>query len=292
MTQYPELESYVPIPHQHVLLTDDNRMNSFREAIDSMVKPGNVVLDMSFGTGIYAFFAARKARRVFVLESTPERASLIRRFVSDNGLEGKIEVFCSAPDDFEPPEPVQVVLFEPLQSGLLADQSLARLNDLRRMLARRCNGPYTVVPYLSIHCTQPVEVNFSYFGYQARLPRYQHAYWVDERVTALAEPQIYWVTDFQNLNDASVRGKVAHKITRKGRINAVRLITKNVLTNHAFNGRLIEWFCHYLILPLETELDVAVKDRVNLTVEYKAGGSLNGCRVGLSAQERSPNVVD
>ena len=114
-----------------------------------------------------------------------------------------------------------------------------------------------------------------------------------QRVTTLAEPQVFWVTDFQSHNDLAVNAAVTMKIARKGRLNAVRMITKHVLSNNALNGRLIEWFSHYLIVPVENEMAVGPRDRITIGVSYEAGGGLADLMLSVrEAQESSRNILE
>ena len=50
-------------------LVDSNRLNAFEAAVASVIKPGDVVLDLASGTGIMGLLACRAgARRVYSIE--------------------------------------------------------------------------------------------------------------------------------------------------------------------------------------------------------------------------------
>lgn len=284
MAMFPEFESYVPVSYQHVLMTDDNRMNCFKQAISTMVPDGGVVLDGSFGTGVFSSFAARKARKVYAVESDRNLFRLGLKLIAENGLEGKIELYHGSLSDFVPPEHVDIVMLDVLHAGLFYTPQVKLLGELRRNLAD--NGPYTVLPYLSLNCIQPVHVDFNYCGYNAPFARYQHAYWVDERVKALSDPQVYWVADFQDFVSTSVQASVEIKIKESAQANAVRFITKNVLSNQATDGRLIEWFSHYLIVPLQDEISVSARDRLKIDLSYEAGHGIGGLVMSVQCADQ------
>ena len=74
------------------MLRDHVRNEAYQQAIQRVVKPGDVVLDIGAGTGILSIFAAQAgARRVFAVERT-EIATVARTMIERNGLADRIEV--------------------------------------------------------------------------------------------------------------------------------------------------------------------------------------------------------
>src|SRR3984893_15786348 len=59
-----------PFVHEPMLL-DKIRCDTYREAIQRIVKPGDVVVDLGAGTGLLSFFALQAgARHVYAIEMT------------------------------------------------------------------------------------------------------------------------------------------------------------------------------------------------------------------------------
>ncbi len=95
--------------HAH-LVADRAAQEAFRRAIQRVVFPGAVVLDLGTGTGIHAVFACTAgARRVYAVDADAI-VDLARAIARANGVADRI-VFIQAPaDEAELPEPVDVIV--------------------------------------------------------------------------------------------------------------------------------------------------------------------------------------
>ena len=106
--------TYAFIYHQKQMLSDDLRMQSYRDAI--FLNPSHfkdkVVLDVGTGSGILAIWAAQAgARRVFAVEAT-DIAVQARKVIKANSLDHVVTVIQSKMEDVELPEPVDVIISE------------------------------------------------------------------------------------------------------------------------------------------------------------------------------------
>ena len=122
---------YAEIEVHRTMICDRVRTESFRLAIDAVVRPGDVVLDVGAGSGILSMFAAKAgAARVYAVERTTV-AVLARELAIANGLGELIEVMHGDVLDVELPEPVDVIVSEWLggfgiDEGMLAPVIAAR----------------------------------------------------------------------------------------------------------------------------------------------------------------------
>ncbi|HEX5878722.1 MAG TPA: 50S ribosomal protein L11 methyltransferase, partial [Actinomycetota bacterium] len=103
---------YAEIAVHRTMICDRVRTEAFRRAIDSVVRPGDVVLDVGAGSGILSMFAARAgAARVYAVERTTV-AVLAQQLAASNGLDEIVHVIQGDILDVDPPERVDVVVSE------------------------------------------------------------------------------------------------------------------------------------------------------------------------------------
>ena len=83
---------YAEFEVHRTMIRDRVRTEAFRRAIDSVVRPGDIVLDVGAGSGILSVFAARAgAARVYAVEQTSV-AVLAQELAAANGVEEIVHV--------------------------------------------------------------------------------------------------------------------------------------------------------------------------------------------------------
>ena len=103
---------YAEIEVHRTMICDRVRTYGFRRAIESVVHPGDVVLDVGAGTGILSLFAARAgAARVYAVERTTV-AVLAQELAAANGVAEIVQVIHGDIMDIELPEHVDVIVSE------------------------------------------------------------------------------------------------------------------------------------------------------------------------------------
>ena len=122
---------YAEFEVHRTMIRDRVRTEAFRRAIDSVVRPGDIVLDVGAGSGILSVFAARAgAARVYAVEQTSV-AVLAQQLAAANGVEEIVHVIHGDILDVEPPERVDVIVSEWLggfgiDEGMLVPVTAAR----------------------------------------------------------------------------------------------------------------------------------------------------------------------
>ena len=103
---------YAEFEVHRTMIRDQIRTEAFKRAIEAVVRPGDVVLDVGAGSGVLSMFAARAgASRVYAVEQT-SIAVLAQELVAANGLSDVIEVIQGDVMDIEPPGRVDVIVSE------------------------------------------------------------------------------------------------------------------------------------------------------------------------------------
>ncbi len=132
------LAAMVPLWH-FPMMNDDPRNSAFERAIDHVVRPASLVLDIGTGSGLLAMMAARAgAVRVIGCEMAPGMAAVARQIVAANGFGDRIEVLEAKstslnPEDLGERKP-DVLIAEVFDSAFFGEEALDTLEDARRRL--------------------------------------------------------------------------------------------------------------------------------------------------------------
>lgn len=113
------------------MLADRPRVEAYRKGIAGSVKPGDVVIDLGTGTGILAAMAAKSgASRVYAIDHS-DLIEIAKEIARRNGLDN-ITFVAQNSREFNPPEPVDVLLHEQLGPAAFGENMIMNLLDLKR----------------------------------------------------------------------------------------------------------------------------------------------------------------
>ena len=124
-------DSYGGVEVHRSMLADVARTEAYRRAIQEVVKPGDVVLDVGSGTGILSFFAAKAgASHVYAVENAAI-VQVAEQIAVDNDLDDRVEFLRGMVEDLEVPEPVDVIVSEWMGYFALAELMFESVLDAR-----------------------------------------------------------------------------------------------------------------------------------------------------------------
>jgi predicted RNA methylase len=277
MPESTVLGQFIPLHYHYHMLTDENRMAPFAEAIALVVRPGMRVVDLGAGTGVLSFFAARAgAGVVWSIEANPELAAAARVNLDRNGVGDRVRVIDADAATYVPPEPVDVVICEMLHTGLLREKQIDVLRAFKRHYLEAHGAPLPrFVPEGYVQAVQPVEQDWTYAGYAAEFAHFQHPSVAQTRTVELADPAVYDSCLYEGELPEVIRWDGVSTATRPGRVNAIRLVTKNLVAIVQSEGRSVDWLNSYMIVPIAAGLDVAAGDRVRISFAYAPGAQLD-----------------
>ncbi|ASW57372.1 hypothetical protein CIK06_02465 [Plantactinospora sp. KBS50] len=130
------------VPRWHfAMLNDTERNEALARAIQEIVRPGDLVLDIGAGAGLLAMLAARAgAAKVISCEVNPLVAEIARQVVTAHGLSDVVTVVPTYSYNLqigrELSRPADVILSEIVDCGLIGEGILPTMRDARtRLLA-------------------------------------------------------------------------------------------------------------------------------------------------------------
>jgi predicted RNA methylase len=270
------LGQYIPLHYHTNMLRDGNRMMGFKEALEKVVPENAKVLDLGGGTGVLSFFAAGKAAKVWCVENNPELVKAARQFLPLNPNGNKIEVVHADAMEYLPPEPVDVVICEMVHVAMLREKQIQIINSFKvRYQQKFGKGLPIFVPEAAIMAVQPVQQSFHFAGFYAPTPIFFDPGFPNEETKGLGNPFQYQMFLYNQEIPEEFNWDGSLVITTEGTVNALRFITKNNLAILVKENRAIEWFSHYLVVPIPQPIKVQKDDRIRIRFSYPAGATLS-----------------
>jgi len=287
------LGQFIPVHYHHNMLMDQNRMHSFKSAIHYAVKPGAKVLELGGGTGVLSFFAAQKAAKVYCVEFNPDMVREARKFLAINPNGHKVEVIHADAFDYLPPEPVDVVICEMIHVAMLREKQVEVIESFKRRYLAKFGGPLPIfMPEAVIMAAQPIEQEYDFEGFYAPIVQFQETGVVYPGTVELAQPAVYSLIDFSQPVDNTFAWEGGIVVEKSGTLNAMRFITKNVLSIVPEESTTIDWLNHYMTLPLAQPVKVEAGDLLHVAFQYRAGGSIPSLQASLRAQVVNQHVTE
>jgi protein arginine N-methyltransferase 1 len=216
------------VEHYGRMIADDVRMGSYARAMEELLKPNSVVLDIGTGTGICALLACRLgARRVYAVEPS-DVICIAREAARENGFSDRIEFIQDVSTQITLREPADLVVSD--LRGVLPpfERHIPAIIDARdRLLAP--DG--VLIPQRDVLYAAVVEAPRIYDGYLTPWRSNHHG--VSMRAAEavatnsgynvwlrpeelLAPPQVWAAIDYPTVISPDVRGTASLTTSRAG----------------------------------------------------------------------------
>ncbi len=287
MTQTEEdcyLGQFIPLQYHHHMLMDEYRMSTFKAAIEQAVFPGAKVVDLGGGTGVLSWFAAEQAEKVWCVELNPDLIREARRLLKLNKHAEKIILVQADVFDYLPPEPVDVVICEMLHPAMLCEKQVNVIKSFKERYMQRFGGPLPrFIPEAVLMAVQPLQQNYHFMGFHAPIIQFQLPGGLLPDTVEFSPPQLYSTVDFSLMMSEDFSWRGVFMLEQEGQVNALRFITKNILSISTTDNSLIDWQNHYLVLPLAEPLHAKAGDCLQISFSYRAGGSLTQLQNSITA---------
>jgi predicted RNA methylase len=270
-----QLGQFIPIQYHYNMLLDQNRMQGFKKAIEYAVKPEMTVLELGGGTGVLSFFAAQIAKKIYCVELNLDLVEEARRLLKLNSNGDRVEVIHEDAFNYLPPEPVDAVICEMLHVGLLREKQMEIINSFKRRYVRKFDKSLPIfIPTATIQAIQPVQNDFNFEGYYAPVVQFQDPYSTHDRMKGLGDPVIYHQLVYHQPYELRCKWKGEIAVSDGGNLNALRIITKNILAIDSETNIIFDWHNQYLLHPLEKEIPVKPNQKFDVSIDYPAGAPL------------------
>ena len=245
----------------HHLLRDRARLDGWAEAIRRVVRRGDVVADVGAGSGILSWLAWRGgARKVLAVESNTHSHTRLLRLVRANGAMGHVVPILADGTEWRPAEPVDVVVCELMETGLLHEPIAAVMRNVRAWPAR----PRAVLPREVRLLVEGVALDDEYHGYRAPMSGFRY---VGEG-RPLTDRVAYAAYDFgREAPPETVDARFALRVAEDGLLGGIQLRTTTLVTEGVEVGE-GPAYCTPIVLALDEPVPVRAGERLAGSLRY------------------------
>jgi protein arginine N-methyltransferase 1 len=265
-------------------LADERKTAAYRAALDEVISPGDVVLDLGTGTGLLGYLACEAGAGSVVAVDRGDIVGLARRIATDNGFADRITHLRGMSTETELPTPANVAVCDQI-GGLVHDAGiLSCFADARqRLLApdgilvpssfRVFLAPVSfdigrqAVEFWS---SKPSGVDVSAARSLAANTEWKYRIVVDDvEVLAPGEELAAFPSDHED----PIGGTVRFQVEQSGRLDGLlgwfeaQMSPSVTLTNDPWSAQRFDRWCNFY--PLDDAVDVRRGDEVGAVLDIR-----------------------
>ena len=269
-----KLGQYIPVHYHYQMLSDTNRMENFRKAIDMKVNKTHRVVDFGSGTGALSFFASKKGAHVTGIENNTQLVKYSNQLIEHNNMSDKVNIEYQDASEWEPMEPIDIVICEMLHSALLREKQIQVINSLKEKHIKKFNKVPEFIPYATLLAVQPIAMDYDFQGFVAPVPLFQDPYTTNSGKD-LFEPEVYKTVVYEDYEDGYIDAEVVFEVHKDTRVNSLRFITKSILSMDRLTKDSVEWFNQYLVLPIGRDIELIKGACLHVSFNYNSGDEID-----------------
>lgn len=271
------------------MIMDRTRTDAYKQALARAIKPGDVVVDLGAGTGLFTLHACRLgAKLVHAIEPNPI-IQVAREIVQANGFADRVAFHQAMSFDVNLPEPADVVVTDPRGVLPLMERAIPTIIDARRRLLKPGG---VLIPQRDTIWAALIEAPDIYhehydnawrtandgFDMEAARRKTINSFGRHqlELIQLLSEPVRWLMLDYRVTEQASASGVVQFGVQRRGTAHGFalwfdsELIDNTSISNCPGQAELIYG---QLFFPFEEPLAVQPKERITVDVRADAVAS-------------------
>ena len=254
-------------------LVDKERTIAFQEAINSVVKKKDTVLDLGTGSGVMALSAAKAgAGRVYAVEFDTFVAKIAQKLVALNNFKGVISVLINDARNIYFPEKLKfnVVVSELLTTGMVDEsqvQAINNLHDKKVIDSSTIFLPSRQDTYISL-------TNATYTMFGLKIPMILHLWkwhdWSDLKIKSITNQLLLNSIYFNKKNNTKFNIVLTFTVKKTGIVNSLYLTSRTFLTDETFIDD-TEALNAPMLLPIPENF-LKMGQKVKLKISYVFGG--------------------
>jgi len=270
------------------MLTDSARLDAYVGALEEIVTPDSVVLDLGAGTGVFSVICCRLgARRVYAVEINP-LIKLVQEVVAANGFADRLEIIQKNSKDVELDEKATILVTDIHGGFPLYESSVETIIDARErlltddaiILPSREKIFFAVSESEEIYEKQVSRYLKDFHGFKIpasdRLVRNRWFSMRSEREQLLTPPAVFAEIDYKTVEETGFSAEMEWEVTRAGVAHGLRGWFENVLYgDHGVSNSIEAKDSTYAspFFPFESPVTVEEGDTVTAMVsaEYDSG---------------------
>lgn len=257
-----------PLPFHFAMITDTERVDSFRRSFKAFLKPTDRVLEIGAGSGVLSLLAEPYCREIVAVECDLAIAAYGKTFVREKSL-GKIRYLCGDVRNYTHLGEFDAIICEVMDTAFISEAQIPITNfALKNFLKPEGRYfPAGAITFVELICKKFDIPGLGSFP----LPHYEVNGKVSSKVFSI--PELFQEITFEKKCPEEYEKTVCFSVQTSGMVNGIRFIT-NTLVSPGIEIHPTDWLNPYMVIPLDKTYWVKQGQELLVTISYQAGRGL------------------